>query len=207
MNESVFDQPKPELLHGFVEGDPLAIDGVVRLILPQLYRWAIRQYSGLPEADVCSIVNQVLAEICIHHDRYDQKKASITTYAIKLIRLRQNDLYATEKGIEVNERSDSDLHERQLAPAYNQTDATDDVTRISREEFFHAIEPQLEAVERDFLRLIRDGEKSQATFADVLARYGDVPDPARGVKNTRERLMRKLRAISQDGGYSLEDLL
>ncbi len=207
MNESVFDQPTPEQLQGFVEGDPVAIDGVVRLILPQLYRWAVRRSSGLPEADVCSVVNQVLAEICIHHDRYDPNKASITTYAIKLIRLRQNNLYATEKGIANNERSDTDLHERHLTPAYNQTDATDDDTRIAREDFFHAVEAQLDGVERDFLRLIRDGEKSQAAFADVLARYGDVPDPARDVKNSRERLMRKLRAISQDRGYSLADLL
>jgi len=42
MNESHFQQPTDEQLSRFVQGDPVAIDAVIRLVLPQLYSWGKR---------------------------------------------------------------------------------------------------------------------------------------------------------------------
>jgi hypothetical protein len=58
MSESAFQQPTPEQIAAFVQGDPVVIDEIVHLLLPQLYRWTIRQYSNFPEDKVQSVVNE-----------------------------------------------------------------------------------------------------------------------------------------------------
>ncbi len=40
MKESNFPQPTDEQLAGFREGDPVAINEVVELVLPPILRWA-----------------------------------------------------------------------------------------------------------------------------------------------------------------------
>ncbi|HWN12156.1 MAG TPA: hypothetical protein VNO50_23225 [Pyrinomonadaceae bacterium] len=62
MAESKFQQPTEQQLRGFVKGDPITINEVIHLILPQLHRWALQKYSTLPRDDVQSVVNRVLAE-------------------------------------------------------------------------------------------------------------------------------------------------
>ena len=76
MHESSFQQPTPEQIAAFVQGDPVAIDEVVHLLLPQLYRWAIRQYPNFPRDEVQSVVNESFAEICRNHARYNPNRQS-----------------------------------------------------------------------------------------------------------------------------------
>src|SRR5689334_1335242 len=92
MNESSFQQPTSEHLAAFVEGDPVVIEEVVRLLLPQLHRWAIQQYSNIPRDEVQSSVNATFAEVCRNHARYDPKQAALTTYIIKLIKWRMTEI-------------------------------------------------------------------------------------------------------------------
>src|SRR5262249_18000323 len=99
MDESVFQQPTAEQLAAFARGDPIAKNEIARLALPQITRWAWRQYENLPPDEVQSIVNEALAEIFRNHERYDPRQASFTTYAINLIRLRLNNVYQALKKI------------------------------------------------------------------------------------------------------------
>ena len=207
MDESVFQQPTPEQLAGFVVGDPLATDEIVRLLLPQLCRWAWQQYPRLPDAEVQSTLHQVLAETCVNHARYDPTKAKLTTYLIRLLRLRLADLHRQEQDLRLTEEYGEDTPENQSPSPYNPIELSGVETRQTQQQFFETVTDRLEPVEREFLRLMRQGEKAQQVYVAVLHRYGFGADAAHEVKNTKERLMRKLKAFAREHHYQLEDLL
>jgi DNA-directed RNA polymerase specialized sigma24 family protein len=206
MKESNFPQPSSEQLASFQEGDPLAANAVVELVLPSIQRWAWTQYKLLPQDDVQDIVHQVLAEICHHYARYDPERVLFTTYVIGLLKLRLADLYATRQVIDEKEEYGPDAYEKLLSLPYNDTEALDEDTRIVREEFFRQVEEHLEPVERELFQLMRNDVKSTRAFAAVLVRYGPVSDEERDVKNAKARLMRKAIFIGKTLGYAPEDL-
>lgn len=202
--ESAFPQPAEEQLKGFVEGDPIAIDAVVRLVLVPLVRWAKSQYSGLPEQEIESLLHQVLGEICVNHSRYDPSRAKFTTYVINLYKLRVRDLMNRgPKVISLDSQFSKTGHEKHPDLAYNYTD--DKETDISTEEFFQRLNEHLDDLEQEFIALIRSGIKDTDRFAEVLSRHTSVDDPSRQVKNTKERLQRKLRSLAKELGYTRED--
>ncbi len=206
MKESNFPQPTDEQLAGFREGDPVAINEVVELVLPPILRWAWGNYELLPRDDVQDIVHQVLAEICHQPARYDPSLVLFTTYVIRLLRLRLVDLYATQRDIEEQEEYGPDAYEKLLALSYNDTGTIDEDTRIVREDFFHQLEEHLEPVERELLQLMRKGIKSTKAAAAILLRYGPIADEERDVKNAKARLERKMAFIRKKLGFKLEDL-
>ena len=208
MSESVFDQPSSEQLDAFVAGDPIAIDEVVRMLLPQVYRWALRHYANLPEDEVKSIIHLVFAEVCRNHARYSPQRSKLTTYVISIVRLRLNDLY--QEVVSSDRISESDVveYEKRLESLYNLSGTVDATTQIARDAFFQDAAILLDDYEREILNLMRQGEKRQDPFVAVLNRYGyPVSDPSHAVKNAKERLIRKLRSIAHETGYRLEDLL
>jgi len=207
MSDSIFQQPSPQQLAAFIQGDPVAEDEVLRLVLPQLYRWSAQNYPNLPQSEVQSIIHQVVSETCRPHVRYDPSKAKLTTYLIGLIKLRLNDLYQKENKIISFEESGSNPHEKLPQVLYNQSETIDKSTRITRAMFFQEVENSLNDLEKDFLKLMRQGEKRLYIFVEILKQYCPVSDPEREVKNTKERLKRKLKATAQDLNYRLEDLL
>src|SRR5689334_18230757 len=122
MEEETFQQPSPELLARFVVGDPIAEDTVLGLVLPQIYRWAIRRYSNLPEQEVQSVIHQVITETCRPRVRYDPNRSKLTTYLIGLIKLRMVDLYEKQNAIYTSEESGIDAKEKLLRLPYNTVD-------------------------------------------------------------------------------------
>jgi hypothetical protein len=153
---------------------------------------------------VQSIVNGVLAEILRNHERYNPDQSSFTTYAIHLIKLRLAGLYQALKRIK--EIQDS-ARENLLQPPYNGIDTLELDQRIERDQFFGAAMKRLEGAEKEFLRLILQGEKQEGAFAQVLARYGPAKHTAREIKNVKARLLRKLQALAREMGYEAGDLL
>ena len=204
MNESAFQQPTGEQLSAFVQGDPIAKDEIAHLALPQLARWAWRHYSNLPHDEFQSVANSVLAEILLHHERYDPDQSSFTTYAIHLIKLRLASLYHALKRIKEFQGS---ARENLPQPAYNSIDTAELEQRIERDQFFGAAMLRLESAEKEFLRLILHGEKQQESFAQVLARYGPIEHPGREIKNVKAKLLRKLQALANEMGYEADDLI
>jgi hypothetical protein len=205
-DESVFQQPTPELLAAFVDGDPIAEDAVLRLVLPQLYHWALKHHPTLPPPEVQSVINQVAAETCRPHVRYDPARSRLTTYMLNLVSLRLNDLYATESRQKEHEEIGTDLRENFSQPPYNLAN-TPNPAAITRNDFFERVLQHLDGPERDFLTLMLHGEKREEVFIVALARYGPVPDPSREVKNAKVRLQRKLRKLADDMGYELQDFV
>ena len=96
MDEGAFQQPTPEQIAAFIDGDPIAEDDVLGIVLPQLVRWAISHHPDLPAEEIESLIYQVTAETCRPAVRYDPTKAKLTTYIINLFNLRVNDLYHIE---------------------------------------------------------------------------------------------------------------
>lgn len=208
MPKSVFDQPTPELLDGFVAGDPLAINEVVEILLPQIVRWAIKQYRNLPQDEVESTVHQVFTEVCINHARYEPHKAKLTTFVIRLLKFRLADLYQEITQIFKAEDSSLDISEKLLKKPYNDTDTIDAATQLTRKAFFQEAALFLDPYEQEFLEMMRKGEKHQEAFIQILTRHGyPMSDPDHAVKNAKERLIRRLKTIALDAGYTLEDLL
>ncbi|HKQ06430.1 MAG TPA: hypothetical protein VJ464_14945 [Blastocatellia bacterium] len=204
MDESAFQQPTAQQLSAFAQGDPIAKDEIAHLVLLQLARWAWSHYANLPRDEVQSIVNSVLAEILRHPERYDAGQASFTTYAIHLLKLRLASLYHALQKIKAFRDS---ACENLLQPAYNPIDTVELDRRIERDQFFGAAVERLEGAEKEFLRLILQGEKQQAAFAQVLARYGAIKPAGREVKNVKARLLRKLQALTDEMGYEADDLI
>lgn len=205
-SESTFPQPTADQLKAFVEGDPIAIDEVMTLILIPLVRWAKSQYGGLPEQEVESLMHQILGEICVNHSRYDPSRARITTYVINLYKLRVRDLLSQSKKItslEVNLTPSETEHEEYPELPYNYLEDQDQ--NILTEDFFESVAGHLDDLEREFLDLLRSGIKDTQIFAEVLGKYTEVTEPFKQVKNTKERLHRKLRSLAQDLGYSADD--
>jgi hypothetical protein len=204
MDESTFQQPTVEQLSAFAQGDPIAKDEIAHLVLPQLARWAWRHYSNLPRDEVQSVVNWVLAEVLLNHKRYDPHQSSFTTYAIHLIRLRLASLYNALKRIKDFQDSP---RENQLQPTYNSTDAVELDQSIERDQFFGAAMKRLEGAEKEFLRLMLQGEKQQDAFVQVLARYGLVKQRGREIKNVKAKLLRKLQALASEMSYEADNLI
>jgi hypothetical protein len=204
MDESAFQQPTAQQLSAFAQGDPIAKDEIAHLVLPQLVRWTWRHYSNLPRDEVQSLVNGVLAETLRHHERYDADQSSFTTYAIHLIRLRLASLYQTLKKIKAFQET---ARENLLEPTYNPIDTEELDRHIERDQFFGAALKRLEGTEKEFLRLILQGEKQQESFAQVLARYGHIKHAGQEVKNVKARLLRKLQALAGEMGYAAGDLI
>ncbi len=204
MDETAFQQPTVEQLSAFTQGDPIAKDDIAHLILPQLARWAWRHYPNLPRDEVQSVVNGVLAEVLLNHKRYDPHQSSFTTYAIHLIRLRLASLYHALKRI----KEFQDLPcENQPQPAYNSTDAVGLDKSIERDQFFGAAMKRLEGAEKEFLRLMLQGEKRQDAFVQVLAHYCSAKHQGRDIKNVKAKLLRKLQAFASEMGYEADDLI
>jgi DNA-directed RNA polymerase specialized sigma subunit len=204
MDESAFQQPTAQQLSAFAQGDPIAKDEIAHLVLPSLARWAWSRYPNLPRDEVQSIVNGALAGILRHHERYDPAQSSFTTYAIHLIKLRLASLYQALQKIKAFQEA---ARENLVQPAYNSIDTVELDRRIERDQFFGTAMKRLEGAEKEFLRLILQGEKQQAAFAKVLARYGQTKPAAQEVKNVKARLLRKLQALADEMGYEAGDLL
>jgi DNA-directed RNA polymerase specialized sigma24 family protein len=207
MDESTFEQPPPEDLAAFVHGDPVAIDRVMRLVIPQLHRWAVRRYGNLAPDEVKSVLHQVLAEVCRRHARYDPCGARFTTYVIGLLRRRMADLHEAQTRIRAAEDSSPEAHEKLRGRPYNQSSESEIASRLNRTEFLEAVRERLGDVEQEFLELMLQGEKTTDAFAAILRCHGPVSDAPRKVKNTKERLLRKMHAVARERGYTLEDLL
>lgn len=204
MDESAFQQPTGEQLSAFAQGDPIMKDEIAHLVLPQLARWAWLHYPNLPREEVQSVVNGALAEILLHHERYDPNQSSFTTYAIHLIKLRLAGLYHTLRRIK--EIRDS-VRENLPQPTYNSIDTVELDQSIERDQFFGAAMKRLEGAEKEFLRLILQGEKQQDAFVQVLARYGPIKHPGQEIKNVKAKLLRKLQALAGEMGYEAGDLI
>lgn len=207
MDESAFQQPTPEQLSALARGDPIAKDEIAHLVLPQLTRWAWRHYGNLPPDEVQSVINEALAEIFRNHERYDSSRASFTTYAIHLIKLRLTSLFQALRKIKEFQGSIQEGRENPSQLAYNKIDAVEINLRIERDQFFGTAMKRLDDAEKDFLRLMLQGEKRQEAFVAILARDARVNHPAQEVKNMKARLLRKLQAIAQEFGYEASDLI
>lgn len=204
MDESLFRQPSPEQLEAFVTGDPVAEEQVLCLVLPQLYRWATHQYWNLPADEVKSEVNLVVHQTCRPRVKFDPRAGTtLTTYLIHLIQLRLNSLYQRRKKVADAEIAEPIESEKWHMQVYKESRED---ARITRDAFFDKIIPRLSEPEREFLNLMRHGEKNQKVFAAVLERNGKVSNPANQVKNMKERLLRKLRTFAEEYGYQLEDI-
>jgi|SRR5581483_1232253 len=206
MDDSVFEQPTPDQLSAFVQGDPIAKDEVVSVMLPQLYRWARNAYQNLPEDEVQSTLHQVLAEICLNYSRYDPERAKFTTYVIHLFRMRLASLHQLIKSIGKNQEINESEYENRSNVPYNKSEA-DIHKQIAKDRFFDAVTAQLDGAELEFLRQMRSGEKDLAIYVSILSLYQAVTDPASEVKNTKERLKRKIKAIAEELGYQTDDLI
>jgi DNA-directed RNA polymerase specialized sigma24 family protein len=203
MHESSFQQPSPEQLAAFVQGEPLAIDEVVHLLLPQLYRWAIRQHPHFPRDEVQSVVNEAFAEVCRNPDRFNPQKAKLTTYIIKLVKWRMAALGdAIKKISKISEEQENFSQE-----TYNQLSTTEIEAHIVQERFFSKVMERLDDAEQEGLKLMLQEESGQDAYVAILTRYGSVMNPAGEVKNFKERLKRKVRIIARELGYESEDLL
>ena len=206
--ESAFIQPTPEQLAAFAAGDPIAEDEVLRLILPQLVRWAWKHYDNLPPDEVESTIHQVMAETCRPVVRYDPAKSKLTTYLIRLIKLRLNDVYAKRQAIAGHEESVEQVRENLLRAPYNVANNPDaSAAELTRERFFAEAALHLNEQEREMLELMRAGIGGVEPYAAVLSKYGPVSDPARDVKNAKVRLQRRLDTLAGRLGYPKEDLL
>jgi DNA-directed RNA polymerase specialized sigma subunit len=207
MGESIFRQPTTEQLTAFALGDPIAKDEIAHLLLPQLARWAWLHYANLPKDEVQSIVNGVLAEILRAPERYDPDLASFTTYAIHVIKFRLNSLYQVLR--KIKEFHDASEAARENLPQlmYNQIDSVEIHYQIERDQFFSEAMKRLVGAEKDFLKLMLEGEKQIEVFAQALAQYGAITNPAREVKNTKAVMLRKLQTLARDLGYEADDLM
>jgi hypothetical protein len=207
MSDSIFQQPTAIQLEGFVKGDPIVIDEVIHLLLPQLYRWGIQKYSNLPRDEVQSVINHALAEACRNHARYNPQKAQITTYLIGLIDLRMATLHHSIKKKIKAETLFSDQQENFPERLYNSSNTEEIDNRLARDQFFDEVKGRLDNVEREVLELMLQGEKSQDEYLLVLRRHQSVTDQTEDVKNFKARLIRKVKTIANELGYDGQDLL
>jgi ribosomal protein L25 (general stress protein Ctc) len=206
MSDSTFQQPSQEDLAGFVAGDPVAVDRVMTLLAPQLFRWATKHYGKqLIEADIEDLVYAALDETCRHSAKYDPSKTAITTYIIKLIMWRAPRIIDSVKKIRKFEDT-SDQAQAQLPQGvYNSTEARDLEIRISREDFFHAVREQLQGLDKEFFELELRGAESD-DFVQAVERHGSFQDSESEAKNRRGRVRRALKKIAEGLGLTLEDL-
>ena len=206
MDESVFQQPTQEQLKQFVVGDPLAMDEVVELVLPQLVSWAARRYPHIPEHERESVIDDVLNETYQHHERYNLHKALFTTYVIDLIEKRMRTV--RRKLFTLLEREDSLETVSENLPQVKYDNVEEDVVRrLDRDDFFRLARSHLLPLEAAFLDLMREGEIHNPPFIDILRRFGVTNMTVREVKNTKERVKYKLETFAHSRGLRLEDYL
>jgi hypothetical protein len=194
---SVFVQPSPEQIEAFRDGDPIATDEVIGLVLPQVTRWAWKTYPDVIPEETCSLVNQVFAEICLNPARFDPQKASITTYAINIITLRMKDKRHKEYKLLDFEGGDLELHENRSRTPYNNLEE-----RIDRDKLFETVNLGLSELEREFLQLMREGEIRMMIFTEALHRHKVVTsNPEREVNTIKERIKRRLKSTAIEMGF------
>lgn len=206
MDESVFRQPTQDQLKQFVAGDPLAMDEVVELVLPQLVSWAAHRYPTIPDHERESVIDDVLNETYQHHERYDPHKAMFTTYVIDLIEKRMKT--AQRKFITLLEREDSLETVSENLPQVKYDNVEEDVVRrLDRDDFFRLARSHLLPLEAAFLDLMREGEIHNPPFIDILRRFGITNKTVREVKNAKERVKYKLETFAHSRDLRLEDYL
>ncbi|MHB8595789.1 MAG: hypothetical protein ACYDER_03150 [Ktedonobacteraceae bacterium] len=207
MDESVFQQPTSEQLHRFGQGDPLAIDEVVGLVLPQLYTWAERRYHQVPEHERKSVIHDVLSETCKNYARFNPSKAKFTTYVIELIGRRMQTVRRKQAHIMQQESSIETSSENLANAAYNDGEDTV-IRRLDREDFYRRARFHLSPVESAFLDLMLKGEIHQTPFVVILEGASiSTANMSREVVNTKERVKYKLERFAKRQGLRLEDLL
>jgi hypothetical protein len=205
---SRFQQPSAQQIAGFREGDPVAIDEVVSIVLPQIARWATSRYSSIPTDDVLDIVYQVLSETSQHHERYDPARGrTFTSYVIDLLNRRLTDVSQAWQEISAHEESGPRVDEVLLGVPSDIEGALDQDIRIVRADFLRRVAAELDDVEQDLWHLMLEGNKDTRAAGAILARRGPVTDAQREVKNAKARLVRKVGAIAEALGYRLEDLV
>jgi hypothetical protein len=195
-----FVQPTQQQLEDFKDGDPVAIDEVVTLILPQIYRWCVAKYHNLPKQEVESTVNQVFTEICLNYYRYDSSKSRFTTYVINLVKKRMADLWEKELKLMQVER---EMHENQPSGLYKDIELEQ---QIDRNNLFATVAAQLNEVERAFLILMREGENRLEIFIATLDRFSSVDNPEREVNTIKERIRRRIKSVAHQAGFD-QDIL
>lgn len=206
MDESVFQQPTLEQLKQFVAGDPLAIDAVTEMVLPQLYRWAARRYPTVFSHDRDSIINDVLSETVQHHERYDSSRSLFTTYIIALIEKRMKTVLKKQLTI-VGQQESLETVSENFSQAMYDTVEEDVMHRLDRDEFYGLARRHLSALEGQFLNLMRQGEIHNPPFIEILRRFGITKTTGREVSNTKERVKYKLTKFAHSRGLRLEDYL
>jgi hypothetical protein len=198
---SRFDQPSREQLEAFRDGDPVAIDEVIALALPQVTRWAIKVYKDVVESETASVVNQVFAEISFQPQRYDPDKSFFTTYAINLIKLRMKDKRQSEYNLYHFEGIGLDERENDGDGTYNNIEHQIDVNRL-----FETVAAQCNELEREFLMLMREGEKHLDVFIEVLNRHYVALKPDREVNTIKERIRRRLTSVAHEMGLDYDHI-
>jgi hypothetical protein len=206
MSDSTFQQPSPEDLADFVDGDPLAIDRVIRLVAAQLCRWAWKEYDDLPRDDVEELVYEALAETARNHARYDPSASLFTTYVINLIRWRIKRLGQSVQKIRKLEDTSLEAQEKLPRGVYNQTDAREIEIHIARERFYGIAREKLQGLDREFFELMLQGAESDE-YVRAVERDGSFPEPDVEAKNRKPRVYRRLKDIADEMGYELKDLM
>lgn len=206
MDESVFQQPNQEQLKQFVAGDPLAMEEVVELVLPQLINWSARHYPSIHEHERISVIHDVLLETCGHHERYNPNKAMFTTYVIGLIEKRMKTTQRKLFTLMDRENSLETVSENLSQTTYDTTEE-DVVRRLNREEFYRLARSHLTPLEAEFLNLMREGEIHNPPFIDILRRSSNTNVTEREIKNIKERVKYKLETFARSRGLRLEDYL
>jgi hypothetical protein len=90
---------------------------------------------------------------------------------------------------------------------YNQLSTLELEARIVQERFSSKVIERLDGVEKEGLKLMLQEESKQDAYIEILIRHGFVMNPAGEVKNFKERLKRKVKAIARELGYESEELL
>lgn len=209
MTASAFVQPTAEQLAAFRDGDPVAVDAVITLMLPQLQSYARKHWGAdLDEAEIDEAVSQACLETWQKPGRYDSTRSLLSTYLINLTGKRIID--ARRRLIRDVGRSVPlpETHAIGPSPTYNRVD--DDggaATRVALEQFFAAVEPHLEGYERELLATYRADSADPAVEEAILTRHGFAGDMPDIIKNARARLRRKLRRLAEEHGFHPADLL
>lgn len=204
MSDSTFQQPSPQDLDGFIEGDPLATDRVVTQLADQLIRWSRGHYPDLTDSDLEDLVYAALEETCRNHARYDQSRSLITTYVINLIKWRAQRVRGAVQRIRAHEDTSPEAQENLPRDAYNQTEAKDIEVRIAREDFYRTVREKLQGLDREFFELEIQGAE-WSDYVGAVEREGAFSNPEAEAKNRRARVRRALKKIAEDMGFEADD--
>lgn len=187
-----------------MRGDRDSIEEVMRLLLPQIQRWAVRTYFFLPDDDVKSVVNRVLAETCARPFLYDPSKCRfLISYLCRLISKRMIDLYKSTNRRAKHEELFSDPPPE---TKYCLPDIAEIETRKVRNQFFKAVKKKLDKVEREAIDLLRRSDDDEQ-FVVLLRCNQCLTESKFCAKNFKGRLIRKVRKIAVKLKYTKHDLL